>query len=84
MTGGTRENATQRGNAGTALAGSVAAAIRFFVKAVMTGCYPEIRSAEIEAIRGHLTGDRGLGEPIINEFLKGVPGLNKAQSPSQG
>jgi hypothetical protein len=32
-----RENATQRGNSGTAFAGSVAAAIKFIAKAILTG-----------------------------------------------
>ena len=31
-----RENATQRGNTGTAMAGTVASAIRFLAKAILT------------------------------------------------
>jgi hypothetical protein len=71
------ENATQRGNSGTAIAGSVASALRFLAKAVLTGCYREITTAEAEAARGHLSGERGMGEPLITKFLKDIPGINE-------
>lgn len=74
------ENATQRGNSSTAIAGSVASAIRFLVKAVMTGNLsgiPERSRRGLETTRGQLETDRGLGEPIITEFLDGIPGIKK-------
>jgi hypothetical protein len=72
-----RENALQRGNTGTALAGSVAAAIRFTAKAVLTGVGSEqlFRSSDLPELRGNLTSDRGLGRDIIVRFLKKVPGV---------
>jgi len=72
-----RENALQRGNTGTALAGSVAAAIRFTAKAVLTGGGSEqlFRSSDLAELRGNLTSDRGLGRDIIVRFLDGVPGV---------
>jgi hypothetical protein len=55
----------------------VASALRYLAKQVMSGCYPETRSAGAEAVRGHLTGARGIGEPMILRFLADVPGVNK-------
>ena len=43
----------------------------------MTGCYREITIAETEAARGHLSGERGLGEPLITRFLKDIPGVTE-------
>jgi hypothetical protein len=71
-----RENATQRGNSGTAQAGSVASAIRFIAKAVMSGCAQEfLRSSDVDKIRGNLTGNQGIGHSVIVRFLDGVPGI---------
>lgn len=82
-----RENATQRGNSGTAIAGSVASAIRFLVKAIMTGAASsEIWEDETELTKlrtGIISGKVGLGEPIITRFLKDVPGINKASVTAQ-
>src|SRR5262245_59472316 len=75
-----RENATQRGNTGTAIAGTVAAAIRFLSKAIMTGSSlagnPESAHAR-EKMREALASERGIGEPPITEFLRDIPGVNK-------
>jgi hypothetical protein len=70
-----RENATQRGNSGTAQTGTVAAAVKFLAKGLLTGS-PEIRRSSPEAL-GNLQSDKGLGENLITDFLKGVPGINK-------
>jgi hypothetical protein len=73
-----RENATQRGNSGTALAGSVASAVRLLAKAAMTEQLSTIvessRHAE-DVTRGHLTSGEGegLGEPLIHRLLHSVP-----------
>jgi len=75
-----RENATQRGNAGTALAGSVAAAIRFLAKAVLTGSRAEkifSPRSSFEQAADSITSDRGLGREIIVRFLDGIPGINE-------
>jgi hypothetical protein len=72
------ENATQRGNSGTAIAGSVASAVHFIAKALLTGLTPDFRSdLDLEKARRHLTGEAGLGEPLVTEFLADIPGINK-------
>src|SRR5215471_10635939 len=75
-----RENATQRGNSGTAMAGSIASAIRYIAKVLLSGNlsgFPERSKRSTEVARGQIATERGLGEPIITEFLDGVPGINK-------
>jgi ParB-like chromosome segregation protein Spo0J len=62
-----RENATQRGNNSTSVAGSVASAIRYL--AMDKFCGREITSAKAR--------EQGIGEPAILEFLNGVPGINR-------
>jgi hypothetical protein len=74
------ENATQRGNSGTAIAGTIAAAIKFIAKALMTGNlsgFPERSKRGIEVTLGQFQTERGIGEPIITELLDGIPGINK-------
>ncbi len=75
-----RENATQRHGTATAVVGSVAAAIRYLAKAILGG---ENVPSKIFDGRGTqaklsetLTSEKGLGEPTITAFLKGVPGIN--------
>lgn len=82
------ENATQRGNSSTAIAGSVASAIRFLAKSLMVcKIVPEISETidsygrshlrhDIE--RGHLESDRGIGWRLILKFLDGIHGINEA------
>lgn len=74
-----RENATQRANSATAVAGSIASAIRWISKAVLLGGANSriLELQDMEHLRRHLTSDRGIGEPVIVEFLKGVPGITK-------
>ena len=43
----------------------------------MAGRYPEIRSAEAEAVRGHLTGERGMGE-LKRAVATAVPPVKSA------
>jgi hypothetical protein len=64
-----RENATQRGNTATALAGSVAAAVR------------EIMLRQLSAVgfnsrRSHERKDQGIGRDAILAELRGIPGIN--------
>lgn len=73
-----RENATQRSNIDAkSTAGSVQAAIMFVAKALLTNdeallsLISESRT-EREALLGHLTGSKGLGEPIITRMLAGA------------
>jgi hypothetical protein len=65
------ENATQRGNSGTAQAGSVAAAVRFIAKAILTGT--EIEGVEISTPK---MVEQGIGWRPVVQFLDGVPGIN--------
>ncbi len=77
------ENATQRGNNGTAIAGSVASAVRFIAKGLLTGTdSPDFRRVfasahATEQAQNVLTSERGLGEPPITAFLADIPGVNK-------
>lgn len=70
-----RENATQRGNNSTSVAGSVAGAIRLLAHRVLSGesFAPEFRSEK----RGAKIGDQSIGEPAISECLKDVPSVTK-------
>jgi len=73
-----RENATQRGNSGSAMAGTVASAIRFLAKAVLTGTISRFLENLSEAeIRGNLTSAKGLGQNVILQFLPSIPGLTR-------
>ena len=70
----TRENATQRGNSGTALAGSVAAAVRLLAKAMLTGNISrilEMSERGEQTVIGKLTvGDgEGIGVPLIVRYF---------------
>jgi hypothetical protein len=71
----TRENATQRGNSGTALAGSVAAAVKLLAKAAMVGGLSRIMDSLSEhaalVITSHLTKGEGegIGVPLIVRYF---------------
>jgi ParB-like nuclease domain len=75
-----RENATQRGNTGTAQAGSVASAIRFIAKTVLGGVdVARILATSdkgVEIIRGQLAGEKGIGHEVIERLLTDVPNIN--------
>ncbi len=71
-----RENATQRGNSGTAQAGSVASAVRFLAKSVLTGGAGEFASSiNLRKIQGNLASEQGIGRDIIVSFLANIPGI---------
>lgn len=71
-----RENATQRGNNGTAQVGSVASAVRFVAKCVLGGSTREFTSSlDVDVVRQRLTDSRGIGEGVIVTFLDGVTGI---------
>jgi ParB-like chromosome segregation protein Spo0J len=71
-----RENATQRGNTSSAVAGTVASAIRFLAKSVLTGSLATIvAKLDADKVRGNLTAGRGLGEDVIIAFLPSIPGV---------
>lgn len=77
-----RENATQRGNTGTAMAGSVASAIHFLAKAILTDhvwiqTWVAEQGIDLEAARVHLTSNQGLGWEIVLAFLRQIPGISR-------
>jgi len=68
------ENATQRGNNSTAIAGSVAAAIQFLTRKVVNGTQPvDVNRLKVE--RKYFTTYGGPGRELIFNFLKSVPGI---------
>jgi ParB-like chromosome segregation protein Spo0J len=70
-----RENATQRGNSATAVAGSIASAIRLLVRAILVGDERISRILEIHLpeARGNLASAKGLGQNLIEKLLQGIP-----------
>jgi hypothetical protein len=72
-----RENATQRGNTGTAQAGSVAAAIRVIAKMVLTGTSGQLDGRSASTIAGQIASEKGIGREAVADFLAGVPGINE-------
>lgn len=73
-----RENALQRGNTGTALAGSVAAAVRFLAKSIFTGgTLGEISQRSLDTARGQITTDKGIGWSLVLDLLEGTSGINE-------
>jgi hypothetical protein len=76
-----RENATQRGNTGTATAGMIASAVRYLAKAILTNTLDRVfqNSGKLhpELIRGHLLGKHGIGYSAVEMFLEKVPGVNQ-------
>jgi hypothetical protein len=72
-----RETATQRGNSSTAVAGTVASAVRFLKKAILTGTSGEITGRSMETACGQIASDKGIGRELIVEFLDGVPGMTE-------
>jgi hypothetical protein len=39
---------------------------------------PETSAKVVDTLRGQLTSEKGLGEPIISTFLNGIPGINRS------
>jgi hypothetical protein len=60
------------------IAGTVASAVRYLAKAILTGDeliqkFLNERELDLETVRRHLAGERGLGQRV---FLAGVPRIN--------
>jgi hypothetical protein len=75
-----RENATQRGNTGTAQIGTVASAVRLLAKEIITGHVPSIDGTSpksLETLRGQIKSSKGLGVDVIMRLLKGIPEINE-------
>lgn len=70
------ENATQRGASSTASTGSVAAAVRYIAKGVLTGGLSEFRQSTPE-LAGNMGSSKGVGWKSVLAVLDGVPGINK-------
>lgn len=62
-----RENATQRGNSGTAQVGSVAAAIRYVAKSILGGVSGEFPGHSTTIVRGQMASDKGIGHDPTTE-----------------
>jgi hypothetical protein len=73
----TRENATQRGNSATAIAGSIASAIRLLAKAILVGDERIARNLAIQIpeARGNLASGKGIGHDLIERLLAEAPQL---------
>ncbi len=72
---------TQRGNSDTALAGSVAAAVRVLAKMLMTwtgkGGLAKFNQTSLAVLRGHLESENGLGHSAVLQLLgEDIPGIN--------
>jgi hypothetical protein len=78
-----RENATQRGQSSTALTGTVAAAMKYVAKAILTGTagsdkfITTLKAFDLPTLRGHLLTDDGIGRKILVAFLGEIPGINE-------
>jgi hypothetical protein len=76
------ENATHRGNSSTAMAGSVASAVRYLAKIILSDQQDDRRGGylttphEIRAARSAIVGGDGIGRKMICQFLDGVPGIS--------
>lgn len=73
------ENATQRGNHGTAQTGSVASAVRYLAKKMFEGLLsgiPDSSPHSIDVALGTAVTEDGIGGRIIVKFLEGVPDIN--------
>lgn len=75
------ENLTQRGsNAGLAMTGAVAAAVRYIAKGVLKNdptfgqYYPKVNG--FESVRGNITSEKGLGHDVVLRFFKGISAMN--------
>jgi hypothetical protein len=74
-----RENATQRGVSSTALAGTVAAALKYVAKGILagTGVAEEFFSNfDLPTLRRRLLAEDGMGREVLVAFLHDIPGIN--------
>lgn len=75
-----RENATQRGSTSTAIAGSIAAALRFVGKLIFMGDVGRILATSpksLETLQGQIATQKGIGWDVILRFLQGIPEIDK-------
>ena len=78
------ENITQRGaDAGLAVAGAVASAVRYLVKGLLKGDkdIPQIcgmSQKAVESLTGNITSEKGLGAEAVLSFYHGIDGLNQS------
>jgi hypothetical protein len=77
------ENATQRGNSGTAIAGSVASAIQFLAKDILTGGKHVRQNYQtsckgLQTLQGQLASEKGIGRDVVLKFLDGVRGIKES------
>jgi hypothetical protein len=75
-----RENATQRGVSSTALAGTVAAAMKYVAKCILTGAdfAGELSSKfDMRYVRSRLLSEDGMGREVLLAFLHDIPGINE-------
>lgn len=73
------ENATQRGNGSTAVAGTVASAIKFLAYQIMTDAEVSTffdTQQELAQARVAMSSEKGMGERVVTNFLKDIPGVN--------
>lgn len=76
------ENATQRGNTSTAIAGTVASAITQIAKLLIANAahlcgFQQTSAKSIEVARGNLMNGQGVGRDLIEAYLHGVPGITR-------
>jgi hypothetical protein len=74
-----RENATQRGVSSTALAGTVAAALKYVAKCILRGtggAEKFLRTFHVPTVRDRLLSDDGMGWRVLLAFLDDIPGIN--------
>ena len=81
------ENITQRGaTAGLAMAGAVASAVRYLVKAILKGDKDSMvqiytiggngTGGDLEHLQGNITSEKGIGWKLVRHFYNGIEGIN--------
>jgi hypothetical protein len=74
-----RENATQRGLSSTALTGTVASAVKYLAKIILTGTGDKfittLKSFDLSILRERLLQEEGIGRDVLLGFLHDIPGI---------
>jgi hypothetical protein len=82
-----KENATQRGSTSTALAGAVSSALKFGLKAMLTGTSQKflrgLSDRAIETMEGNIVAGQGIGWEAILAFFGKTPGMNSGNIQQQ-
>ncbi|SED60197.1 hypothetical protein SAMN05444161_3563 [Rhizobiales bacterium GAS191] len=73
-----QENSTQRGDMGTATAGTAAAALKLKVKEAFVSQNRDTKGKGSASAKTHVLKGDGIGEKVIVEFLKSVHGFGHA------